>query len=182
MCGRNRRPHTLPAHAATRSDRGAGASFRKLYDVERKRKDDALSPEEQKARGDEHARPVLVELHRWIEQLHPTLVPGTPPHAATTYTKNRWAYFERGFEHGRFEIDDGEAERQIRPRRLDERNDLFAGSENGAVDIAAARTIITYERTGVDPLAYLTDTIAKVQSSRPKSRLEELLPDRWRGS
>jgi hypothetical protein len=33
---------------------------------------------------------------------------------------------------------------------------------------------------GVDPLAYLTDVIEKLQSGWPKSRLGELLPNVWR--
>ena len=43
-----------------------------------------------------------------------------------------------------------------------------------------ARTIInTCHRSGTDPLAYLTDVIAKLQRGWSKSRIAELLPDRW---
>jgi hypothetical protein len=33
---------------------------------------------------------------------------------------------------------------------------------------------------GVDPLAWTTDVIAKLQSGWPLSRLDELLPDVWK--
>jgi len=86
--------------------------------------------------------------------------------------------FERCFSDGRFEIDNGEAEREIRPLGLGEKD--FAGSEDSAADIAVARTIINAcHRSGPDPLAYLTDVIAKLQRGWPKSSTGELLPDRW---
>jgi transposase len=156
------------------------AYFRKLYDVERGCKDRGVSREERKAIRDEHSVPVLVELYAWVDKLHPALVPGSKLHQATTYARNQRQYFERCFEDGRYEIDNGEAERQLRPLKLGEKNYLFAGSENGAVDIATARTIInTCRRAGVDPLAYLTDVIAKLQRGWPRSELASLLPDRW---
>lgn len=124
--------------------------------------------------------PVVNELFAWVQQIHDKLVPGTKLHQATTYAINQRTYFARCFTDGRFEIDNGEAERQIRPLKLGEKNHLFAGSENGAADIAVARTIInTCHRSGTDPLAYLTDVIAKLQRGWPKSRIAELLPDRW---
>ncbi|MDI1434187.1 transposase domain-containing protein, partial [Polyangium sorediatum] len=33
---------------------------------------------------------------------------------------------------------------------------------------------------GVNPLAYLTDVIEKLQSGWPKDRLDELLPNVWK--
>lgn len=156
------------------------AYFRKIYHIERSCKADDLSFDARKARRDEQSRPLLVDLKQWVDKLHPSLTPGTHIYSATTYARNQWAYFERCFDDGRFEIDNGEAERQIRPLKIGERNYLFAGSENGAVDIAAARTIInTCKRAGVDPLAYLTDVIAKVQRGWPMAKLDELLPLQW---
>jgi len=158
----------------------AVAYFRKIYDVERLCKERQASPEERKAIRDEMSVPVVNELFSWVQQIHDKLVPGTKLHQATTYAINQRAYFERCFTDGRFEIDNGEAERQIRPLKLGEKNYLFAGSENGAADIAVARTIInTCHRSGTDPLAYLTDVIAKLQRGWPKSRIAELLPNRW---
>ena len=156
------------------------AYFRKLYAIEATCKDEGLSADARLERRRALSLPVLQELYAWIEQLHPNVVPGTPLHKATTYALNQREYFERCFTDGRFEIDNGEAERQIRPLKLGEKNYLFASSENGATDIADARTIInTCKRAGVDPLAYATDVITKLQRGWPKRRIEELLPDRW---
>jgi transposase len=159
------------------------AYFRRLYDVERSCKQDELDSQGRKARRDELSRPVLTELHAWVEQIHPGLVPSSKLQQATTYARNQWPYFERCFSDGRFEIDNGEAERQIRPLKLGEKNYLFAGSENGAADIATARTLVnTCHRAGVDPLAYFTDVITKLQRGWLKSRLAELLPHHWQAA
>jgi hypothetical protein len=168
-----------PEHAAPRGAI-ALAYFRKIYAIERKCKDDKVFGDERKAFRDEHSVPIVAELYAWVDQIHQNVVPGTKLHQATTYARNQRQYFERCFTDGRFEIDNGEAERQIRPLKLGEKNYLFAGSPNGAADIAIARTIInTCHRAGVDPLAYLTDAIVKIQRGWPTSRLAELLPDRW---
>src|SRR5690606_11362424 len=102
------------------------AYFRKLYDIERTCKERDATPEERKAIRDECSLPVLDELYRWLEQIKPQLVPGSRLHQAATYASNQRQYFERCFSDGRFELDNGEAERQIRPLKLGEKNYLFA--------------------------------------------------------
>jgi len=37
----------------------------------------------------------------------------------------------------------------------------------------------TCHMNGVNPLAYLTDIIEKLQNGWPNSRLDEILPDHW---
>jgi transposase len=158
----------------------AVAYFRKIYDVERLCKERQAWPEERKAIRNEMSASVVPELFAWVQQSHDKLVPGTKLHQATTYALNQRRYLERCFTDGRFEIDNGEAERQIRPLKLGEKNYLFVGSENGAADIAVARTIInTCNRSDTDPLAYVTDVIGKLQRGWPQSRIAELLPERW---
>jgi len=156
------------------------AYFRKLYEVERGCRADGVGPDERKARRDENSIPVLDELYAWIEQLHPTLVPGDKLHAATRYARNQEKVFRRCFDDGRFEIDNGEVERQLRRVALGRKNYLFAGSDEGARRLAIAYTVLaSCHRCGVDPLAYATDVIDKVQNGWPLLRMAELLPDVW---
>ncbi len=57
-------------------------------------------------------------------------------------------------------------------------NYLFAGSDAGADRIATACTILgSAHLNGIDPLAYLTDVTAKLQTGWPMGRIDELLPD-----
>lgn len=157
------------------------AYFRKLYLIEASCKEDSLTPEQRKARRDEQSQPVLVELYNWIDQIHETLVPGTSLYKATTYARNQRNVFLRCFTDGRFEIDNGEVERQLRRVALGRKNYLFAGSESGAIRIAVAYTILgTCHKHGVDPQAYLTDVITKLQAGWPQARIDELLPPFWK--
>src|SRR5690606_13265275 len=98
------------------------AYFRKLYDIERTCKGRDATPEERKAIRGECSLPVLDELYRWIEQIKPQLVPGSRLHQAATYATTQRQYFERGSSAGRLELDDGEAERQVRPSTVGEKN------------------------------------------------------------
>jgi transposase len=58
--------------------------------------------------------PRVDELYAWIHDLHPRLVPSTPLYVATQYAINQEEAWRRCFTEGRFEIDNGEVERQIR--------------------------------------------------------------------
>ena len=154
--------------------------FKKLYDVERSCKDDGVSAEVRKERRAELSMPLVNELFTWVAELHPKLVPGTLLHKATRYAVNQELFFRRCFDDGRFEIDNGEVERQLRRIAIGRKNYLFAGSDAGADRIATACTILgSAHLNGIDPLAYLTDVIAKLQAGWPMSRIDELLPDVW---
>jgi transposase len=88
--------------------------FQKLYRVEASCKSEGLSDEQRKARRDELSLPVVDELYDWIRELHPRLVPKSPPFVATQYAINQEGAWRRCFTDGRFEIDNGEVERQLR--------------------------------------------------------------------
>ncbi|HVR02119.1 MAG TPA: IS66 family transposase [Polyangia bacterium] len=156
------------------------AYFKTIYRVEATCKDDALSPEDRRRRRQEQSLPAVDDLYRWIHDLHPRLVPKTPLYVATQYAINQEAAWRRCFTDGRFEIDNGEAERNLRRIAIGRKNYLFAGSEQGAERLAVAYTVFgSCHVNGVDPLAWATDVIDKLQRGWPTSRLDELLPDAW---
>lgn len=59
---------------------------------------------------------------------------------------------------------------------------LFAGSDAGAIRAATIYTILaTCRLCGVEPMAYVTDVLRKIQTGQwPYARLRELVPDEWR--
>lgn len=156
------------------------ACFKKLYRIEAACKEQGLSHEARLARRKVQSLPIVDELYRWIHELHPQLVPRSLLHAATTYAINQEAVWRRCFDDGRFEIDNGEVERQLRRVALGRKNYLFAGSDKGAERLAIGYTVFASCRMhGIDPLAWATDVIGKLQDGWPRSRLDELLPDAW---
>jgi transposase len=154
--------------------------FKAIYRVEAACKAEQLCPEARKRRREEESLPAVDELYRWIHSLHPQLVPRTPLYVATRYAIHQEAAWRRCFEDGRFEIDNGEVERRIRRVAVGRKNYLFAGSDKGAERLAVGYTVLgSCHMQGVNPLAWATDVIAKLQDGFPRSRLDELLPERW---
>jgi transposase len=156
------------------------AYFKAIYRIEAICKDEKLSPEARKARRDAEALPRVDELYRWIHEIHPRLVPNTPLYVATQYAINQEAAWRRCFTDGHFEIDNGEVERRLRTVAIGRKNYLFAGSDRGAERLAVAYTVFgCCHMHGVNPLAWATDVIEKLQDGWPMARLDELLPDAW---
>ncbi|XYI02289.1 IS66 family transposase [Sorangium sp. So ce1128] len=90
------------------------AYFKAIYRIEAVCKAEALPMEARLARRQELSLPVVDELYQWIHELHLRLVPNTPLYVATQYAINQEAAWRRCFTDGRFEIDNGEVERQLR--------------------------------------------------------------------
>ena len=68
-------------------------------------------------------------------------------------------------------------ERSIRPIALNRKNALFAGSDDGAEHWAVVASLIeTCKLNNVEPLAYLTDALARIVNGHPNSQIDDLLP------
>jgi transposase len=163
--------------------RGAVAlSFLKgVYRLESEYKDRCLSPEARLAERAARSMPLVNELYAWIKDIHGKLVPKTPLYRATRYALKHEAAWRLCFTQGYFEIDNGEVERRLRWVALGRKNYLFAGSDKGAERLAIGYTLTgSCHMNGVNPLAYMTDVIGKLQSGWPKNRLDELLPNVWK--
>lgn len=65
----------------------------------------------------------------------------------------------------------------LRPRALGRKNYLFAGADTGGDRAASMFTIFQTARlNGVNPEAYMRDTLTKIAEGHPISRIEELMP------
>jgi transposase len=149
----------------------------RLYDVEREIAGQAAERrcEVRQARSQAHAE----AFRDWCAgQL--TQIPGKSDLArAMRYALRRWSAFVLFLQDGRVAIDNNPAERAIRPVAIGRKNWLFAGSDAGGETLADAMTLIeTAKLAGLNPEAYLTDVLARINDHRI-SRLEELLPWRW---
>jgi transposase len=83
----------------------------------------------------------------------------------------------RFLDDGRIEIDSNTVERSIRGIALGRKNALFAGSDEGAENWAALASLIESAKlNGVNPHAWLTDTLTKLVNRWPPSRIDELMP------
>jgi hypothetical protein len=152
--------------------------IRKLYDIE----DDAkpLDHDARAALRQEKAKPLLSKLKEWLDGEQKKLVPKSPMAQAINYTLSNWVALTRYCEDGRLDIDNNEAERQLRRVAVGRKNWMFAGSDNGGHTAAILYSICASAvRHGLDPWAYIRDLLVRVGIEK-MSNVRELLPDRWK--
>jgi transposase len=95
---------------------------------------------------------------------------------AIRYALSRWEGLTRFIDDGRIELDNNAVERSIRPITLNRKNALFAGSDGGAQHWAIIASLVeTCKLNDVDPLAYLTDALARIVNGHPNSDIDQLL-------
>ena len=155
--------------------------FKAIYRLEREYKDHKLAMDDRLVQRANRSLPLVNELYKWIRDIEPEAIPKTPLYEAIRYAKKQEDAWRRCFSDGKFEIDNGEAERRLRWVAIGRKNFLFAGSDTGAERLAVGYSLTgSCHANGVNPLEYLTDVIEKLQSGWPTSRLDELLPNVWR--
>jgi len=149
----------------------------KLYDIE-----DEARPLDHDARAalrQDKARPLLSKLKEWLDGEQKKLVPKSPMAQAINYTLSNWVALTRYCEDGRLDIDNNEAERQLRRVAIGRKNWMHAGSDNGGHTAAILYSICASAvRHGLDPWAYIRDLLVRVGIEK-MSNVRELLPDRW---
>jgi len=127
-------------------------------------------------------RPIADSLHQWLI-LHRQKVPDGPATAkAIDYSLNRREALTRYLDDGDLPIDNNWIENRIRPVTLGRSNWLFAGSLRAGRRAAVIMSLIQSAKlNGHDPYRYLKDVPERLPT-QPASRIEELLPHRWRPS
>jgi transposase len=169
-------------HAATQSPLAAEVLARigKLYKIEAEIR--GQPPDVRQSIRQLRSRPVIEELHVWLEE-HLPRVPGWSDLAkAMRYVLRHWDGLTLYLDDGRLEMDTNVVERAIRPVTITRKNSLFAGSDAGARHWAIANTLIqSCKLNGVDPMIWLTDVLQRIVSGQTRShQLDALLPWNWR--
>lgn len=162
-----------PARAAI------GLGFvRQLYKVEEAAK--GKSTAERLALRQEHSKKVIAELKAWMDREELSVLPQSALGEAFRYIRNQWERLTRYLEDGDLDIDNNAAERALRGVAIGRKNWLFAGSDEGGRRAAIHYSVIeSCKRNGVEPLAYLTDVLARI-ATHPANRIDELLPGQWK--
>jgi transposase len=136
-------------------------------------------PERRIAVRNERSRPLIDELEIWLRQQRAKLSPKSESARAIDYSLKRWPAFTRFLDDGRLCVSNNAAEREIRPIAVGRHNWTFAGSDEGGRRAAAIYTLInTAKLNGVDPQAWLADTLRRI-ADHPAKRIAQLLPWNW---
>jgi transposase len=137
----------------------------------------ALPPAERLTLRQEKMAPLLAALHAHAEKHVKLVRPSSPTGKALAYCLGEWPHFVRVLNDGRLELDNGRAERAIRPLAQGRRNWLFADSEAGAKASAALYSLIeTAKLNNRDPRRYLQFVFERIDSAKKLADLEALLP------
>ncbi len=135
-----------------------------------------LTVEERTALRKEQAQPLLQSMHDWLLQTRVTVANGGGTARAIDYSLRRWTALSRYATSGNLPIDNNPVENVIRPIALGRKNWLFTGSERAGQRAAAIQTLLgTAKLNGLDPAAWLRDTLEKLPSCL-NSQLDSLLP------
>lgn len=123
------------------------------------------------------SRPLVEALKPWLEEQLRRL-PGRAPLAeAIRYGLSYWEGLCCFLDDGRVAIDTNVVERSIRPIALNRKNALFAGSHEGGANWAIIASLNeTGKRNGVNPHAWLTDTLTERVNRWPASQINALMP------
>lgn len=168
-------------HAASKSTLAetALAHIGQLYAIERAIRDDGLDVSAATLHRQTQTVPRLLALHAWLQAMRERLTDGTASAKAIDYALKRWPALIRYADDGRLPIDNNRIENQIRPWAIGRKNWLFSGSLAAGARAADIMSLIqTAKMNDIEPLAYLTDVLARLPM-HPNSRIEELLPTRW---
>jgi transposase len=165
-------------HAASGSAIAAEAVARigRLYRIEREAA--AMTVEDRLAYRQRHAKPLLAALKAWLDDRQHTVMGQSGTARVLAYTLRRWEALKRYLDDGARPIDNNPVENAIRPVALGRKNWLFAGSESAGCRAAAIMSLLaTAKANGIDPHAWLTDTLTRLPTTLDRD-IDSLLPQR----
>jgi transposase len=178
MAHARRKFNDLWANHKSQVGRQALRFYRVLFRIEDEIAE--LPPDERRRTRQRKSRRVAAVLHRWLIAQRQLVPPGSATMKAIDYSLKRCSELTRFIEDGDVPISNNWVENRIRPVALGRANWLFAGSLRAGQRAAVVMSLVHSARiNGHDPYAYLKDVLERLPT-HPASRIEELLPHRWK--
>jgi len=180
MAHARRKFHDLYANHRSEVAEEALRYFAALYEIERLAREQKLDAEGRRHLRQQRAKPTAEVLRQWLTRQRGQVPDGSATKKAIDYSLGRWAALILYLEDGDLPIDNNHIENRIRPVALGRSNWLFAGSLRAGQRAANIMTLIQSAKLSAhDPYRYLKDVLERLPT-QPASRLEELLPHRWK--
>ncbi len=146
-----------------------------LWKVEERIRDQ--DPEDRWAARQEQSTAIVAELWPFWETELGRISGKSKLAEAIRYARNRREDLERFLHDGRLDIDSNAVERAIRPQTITRKNALFAGSDGGGTTWASIATLLqTAKMNGVDPFAWLAQTLQRIAAGWPNCEIDQFLP------
>ena len=149
--------------------------IRDLYAVEAEIR--GSDPATRLAIRQERSVPILARIDDWLAYHRARASAKSPLGEALAYIAKYRDGLGRFLTDGRVEIDNNTVERTIRPIALNRKNALFAGHDAGAENWAVIASLIeTCKMNGVDPQAWLANTLTSIVNGHKQRQIDDLLP------
>jgi len=151
-----------------------------MYDFEQQAQEMGLTGAALLEWRQRHQAPLSRTLHQFLNSLRGLSLPSEPIHKAVMYALRQWGALTRYLTDPRLPMDNNFAERCLRQVVVGRKNYLFMGSvEAGKRGAIYYSFMETCRLRGVDPVAWMTDVLPRIRSTRA-SELRTLLPGAWK--
>lgn len=150
----------------------------KLYEVERKADEAAMTPDQRMELRQKEAYPEIQLMERWCVGTYAEVLESGLMGKAIAYTYSLMDRLAVYVNDGRVDIDNNLIENAIRPLALGRKNWLFCGNDASAYRAAIVYSILASCRAAnVDPRQWLEHVLVEIPSRRKSGRsMEDLLP------
>jgi transposase len=154
--------------------------MREWYAVEREAREKGLSMEERFALRTEHTVPSMKSFKAWMLKQVAEVLPKSPIGTALSYALNQWSFLDPFMTDQRIELSNILIENAIRPVALGRKNFMFAGSHDGAKNLAIVYSLAANAHShGYDPFVYFKELLTELPKSNVKDIEKYLFPD-WK--
>lgn len=152
------------------------AMIKLIYNKEEVYKERDLTPEERKHWRNQEVRPAMEELKNWCEDNKPKVLPSSTLANAINYYLTEYAQLTGFLQEGRYEIDNGWIERQIKRFAIGRKNWLFCDSVEGANASAVLYSLaLTAKLNGKNPFEAMTEIIKELPKAESADDYERLV-------
>jgi len=154
--------------------------IQRLYALERKTREKQLDNTTILRYRRRYAKPILKQLHDWMQEEYPKVLPKSSIGKAIAYSLRLWLQLSAYTEDAKYQIDNNLIENAIRPLALGRKNYLFAGSHKAAQKAAMMYSFFaTCKINAVEPYTWLHDILQRI-SEHKANKLAELIPQNWK--
>lgn len=151
--------------------------IQKLYKIEKKAKNEKLSPDEVKALRQKESKPLIDELKIIFENKKIETNPKSLLGKAVNYALNQWPKLIIFLEDGSIPIDNNLVENALRPFVIGRKAWLFSGVPKGARASAGLYSIIeTAKANKLEPYWYFRYLFDNILQAKSDEELKKLLP------